>query len=132
MEIIINGRKWKIENIEILRKHIESRGKTNIEEIDLHADEDISDTNFFGLSVLINGDCSVIFYSRYEGDTGLVSHNPRYSGLPQAQLEFVLSNGQVDKYPLAWAVATEDALRALEHTFLHQTPDPRLVWQDTA
>ena len=55
-----------------------------------------------------------MMYLRHEADPGFSTRNPRYSGPPDATLEFMLSNEQLDLFPAAWTYPAEDVLRGLE------------------
>jgi hypothetical protein len=56
------------------------------------------------LCALINGDVGWLMYVREPRDAGFRSRNPSYQGDLQAQIEYRLSNGQLDSYPSAWAL----------------------------
>src|SRR5918996_4002273 len=54
---------------------------------------------FPALCALLNGDRGWLTCLRAEGDAGFSSRNPGYAGPPDAEIEFTLSTGQVDRYP---------------------------------
>ena len=49
---------------------------------------------------LINGEFGWLMYLRYDGDAGFSSRNPSYQGPSDAMIEYFLSNGQLDEYPV--------------------------------
>ena len=57
------------------------------------------------IAALINGNTGWLMYLRHHrGDAGFRSHNPDYAGPEDAVQDYILSNGQRDEYPLAWAL----------------------------
>lgn len=50
---------------------------------------------------------------RFDGDAGVSSRNPRYTGADDAMAEFQLGNGQVDAYPASWCSPRQEILDAL-------------------
>jgi hypothetical protein len=68
---------------------------------------------FPALCALLNGNVGWLTCLRAEGDAGFSSRNPGYSGPPDAEIEFMLSTGQVDRYPVAWTYPREDVLAAV-------------------
>ena len=66
------------------------------------------------LCALINGDRGWLMFLRSEGDAGMSSRDPAYVGAPDAEMEFQLTNGQVDRYPVAWTLPIQDIERAIE------------------
>lgn len=79
---------------------------------------------------LINGDQGFLMYMAEEGDTGLTSRNPEYSGAPDETIEYRLSNGQRDEYPAAWAISSSEVREALEQFRVHQRLPDWIVWYD--
>jgi hypothetical protein len=65
------------------------------------------------LCALLNGDIGWLTCLRAEGDAGFSSRNPGYSGPPDAEIEFMLSTGQVDPYPAAWTYPRAEVLEAV-------------------
>ena len=58
---------------------------------------------FPAICALMNGNRGWLMWVRHEGDAGFSSRNVAYSGSPEAEIEYMLSNGQVDRYPASWA-----------------------------
>ena len=69
--------------------------------------------SFPALCLLVNGEHGWLMCLRYSGDAGFSSRNPAYVGDPDATLEYYLSNGQRDVYPVAWAYPRERAVEAV-------------------
>jgi hypothetical protein len=60
------------------------------------------------MTALINGKFGWLMYIRENADPGFSSRNPNYDGPDDAEIEYVVSNGQRDRYPAAWALPVED------------------------
>ncbi len=68
------------------------------------------------------------------GDAGFSSRNPDYPGTEDdgETMEFMLSNGQLDRYPLAYALPVEQVKKALDFfEKRHELPD-FITWHDDA
>jgi hypothetical protein len=79
---------------------------------------------------LISGDVGWLMYLREHGDAGFSSRNPRYSGAPDALIDFYLGNGQHDRYPAAWVLPVAEVQRALEHFLTHAEAASWLTWHN--
>ena len=79
---------------------------------------------------LISGGLGWLMYLRGSGDAGFSSRNPAYSGPADAMLGYRLDNGQVDEYPLEWALPVEQVQQALEYFRHEQKPPPFVVWHN--
>jgi len=62
------------------------------------------------------------------GDCGYSSRDPDYDGNPGATMDFFLSNGQRDAYPLAWTVPLLVVERALDHFRRTGKRAPFVTW----
>ncbi|MBU2853023.1 hypothetical protein HF928_03035 [Acidithiobacillus ferriphilus] len=82
------------------------------------------------LCALINGDRGWLMFLRSEGDAGMSSRDPAYVGAPDAEMEFQLTNGQVDRYPVAWTLPIQDIERAIEFFKAYGEPAPFVSWHD--
>ena len=82
------------------------------------------------MSALINGEVGWLMYTREEGDAGFSSRNPHYDGPQDAEIEFVLSNGQRDLCPASWALPIAEVRRALEYFQREQRPPPFVAWHN--
>jgi hypothetical protein len=82
------------------------------------------------MCALINGETGWLMYLRYAGDPGFSSRNPSYAGPPEAMQEYCLNNGQLDEYPLAWALPTSEIFRALDYFKIEKRPAPWIAWHN--
>lgn len=89
-----------------------------------------SDEQGIGATIcaLINGDKGWLMYLRYHGDAGFSSRNPNYSGDENATLEFELSNGQLDEYPLSWVLPIDEVNQALTYFAKYKKPPKFIKW----
>ena len=126
MHLSVHGRCPVVTDLRDLQARLSAVPARQWAELVLGLEEEDSGENgtFFGLIVLTSGDRSFLVYFRYSGDAGFSSRHPSYTGPPAATLDFTISNGQVDQYPLAWTAPTANALRAIEYAFLHQARAP--------
>ena len=82
------------------------------------------------LCVLVNRDLAWLMFLQEEGNTGFHSVNPDYVGALDAEIEFFLSNGQQDEYPVRWCVSTSEALQAIRY-FFEQGQKPTFIsWHE--
>jgi ribosome maturation factor RimP len=81
------------------------------------------------MTALFSGGQAVLFVSSGD-EPGFSSRAARYAGRPDARLTFTLSNGREEDYPASWAVAGEDATRALEHYFFTGQRPSFVHWHD--
>jgi hypothetical protein len=82
------------------------------------------------MCALINDQLGWLMYLRESGDAGFSSRNPNYDGPPNAKLDYYLSNGQRDEYPLAWALPVAQIRQALEYFRIEQKPPPFIAWHN--
>jgi hypothetical protein len=82
------------------------------------------------LCALVNGDVGWLMYQRTPDDAGFSSRNPRYSGPDDATVEYVLANGQRDRYPASWALPLAEIHRALEYFRENRRLPPFIVWKE--
>jgi hypothetical protein len=82
------------------------------------------------ICALINGDLGWLMYLREEGDAGLRSDNLDYDGPPDAEIEYILSNGQLDRYPASWALPIQGIRQAIEYFEREHRPPPFIVWHE--
>lgn len=79
---------------------------------------------------LINDGYGWLMYLREESDSGLSSRNPDYDGSDDETMEFTLSNGQVDCYPMSWVIPADTVQKALRYfEEKHKIPD-FITWHD--
>ena len=82
------------------------------------------------MCALVRGDLGWLMYIRFDGDGGFSSRNPQYDGPPDAMLDYFLSNGQRDEYPVAWAFPIEQVRAALEFFQRERKPPPFISWHN--
>jgi hypothetical protein len=90
----------------------------------------VNHDQFPALSALLHDDAGWLMYLRYEGDAGFSSRNVNYSGEPDAKIEYLLSNGQLDEYPAAWAYSRREVFLALEFFALHGRVPEDIRWSN--
>lgn len=76
------------------------------------------------MCMLRNGQNAWLMYLRFEGDSGFVSQAPLTK--PGAA-SYVLANGQVDEYPLAWCINIEQCYKAMAYFFVNDGAMPSWV-----
>lgn len=76
------------------------------------------------ICMLRNGEHAFLMYLRSPDDSGFVSAG---SLLAERQIEYTLSNGQVDAYPDSWCVPLELCYRALAYFFVNEGRRPEWV-----
>jgi hypothetical protein len=76
------------------------------------------------ICTLINAEADRLMYLRFEGDAGFATRNPIHSGPPGTTIEYYLSNGQRDEYPVSSNITTNEAWRALRYFF----PKREMCW----
>jgi hypothetical protein len=67
-------------------------------------------------------------YLSEPGDSGFSSRNPDYDGPEDAEIDYILSNGQRDFYPASWALPLAIVERALEHFRATGERAPFVTW----
>lgn len=84
------------------------------------------------MGALTNGDFGWLMYLREEGDAGFSSRNPDYTGSDDdgKTMEFLLSNGQLDEYPLSFVLPLEQVIRALDYFEKYNRPPDFIVWHN--
>lgn len=89
-----------------------------------------TDENEQAMCALINGDFGLLMYLREEGDAGFSSRNPEYTGSNDETMEFYLSNGQLDEYPLSWVLPIEQIQRAIDYFEKYHEPPQFITWHN--
>jgi hypothetical protein len=82
------------------------------------------------LCLLKSHDRAMLMLLREDGDPGLSSRATDLND--DRDIEFTLSNGQVDTYPARWTVPFDEARRAAEFFWLKESPAPFIAWHDDA
>ncbi|MDE7224206.1 MAG: hypothetical protein K2O34_10550 [Acetatifactor sp.] len=84
------------------------------------------------MGALINGSFGWLMYLRQEGDAGFSSRNPGYAGSDDdgETMEFLLSNGQLDRYPLSYILPQEQIMEALDYFAKNNRPPEFIEWHN--
>lgn len=98
--------------------------KDNFKEISIELADEQS------LYVLINGDMGWLMYLKYEGDAGFSSRNPRFEGNEDDEMEFLLSNGQMDHYPSSWVLPIDVVNKAIAYFEEKAEKPPFITWYE--
>ena len=81
------------------------------------------------LCMLRNGEHAFLMYLRFREDSGFVSQG---ASAMEDEAEYVLSNGQVDVYPMAWCIPVEQCYQALAYFFVNDGLRPEFVaWHES-
>ena len=67
-------------------------------------------------------------YLRYEGDSGFSTRNPQVKS--NGNMEFRLSNGQIDLYPKSWTYPLPVIKEALLYFMTHSDLPTQVGWHD--
>lgn len=70
-------------------------------------------------------------YLRGEGDSGFSSRNPNYTGTDDRKvMDFLLSNGQLEHYPLSYVLPVGLVMEALVYFEKHHKLSDFIIWHD--
>lgn len=113
MQLSINDRKSTVATAADLRRHWEVVRGQEYSEVWLNDDDD---ENSPALCMLVHGEHAWLMWlpDRVGNPPFFTSLNPTYSGPPDAMIDFMLANGQLDEYPAIWALSLEEACAACE------------------
>jgi hypothetical protein len=123
----LNDQELSIATVSDLHQHLEQVRQQQFSEIWL-----ITDDAGPSLTILVNGIHAWLMYLYNQEDaSGSISRNPYYSGSTEATMQFFLSNGQREEYPIAWTLPLEDAFKACEYFLLNQGDrSSTIVWHE--
>ena len=79
---------------------------------------------------LINDQLAWIMFLRDPDDAGFSTRNLSYRGPSDATLDFVLGNGQRDRYPACWLYPADAVRRALEVFVRHGAFPHDIAWHN--
>lgn len=82
------------------------------------------------MTALINGSYGFLMYLPDDESAGFTSRNPEYSGSDDETMEFYLSNGQRDEYPLSWVLPIEQVEKAIDYFDKYHKIPPFITWHD--
>lgn len=127
MQFLLNAQELSMPPARDLRQFLEEVRQRQFSEVWLIAGDDGP-----SLTMLINGTSAWLMYLQTQDDVGFHSLNPSYHGPAELRMEFQLSNGQMDAYPVAWTLALEDAFEACEYFVTTQGGrSPAITWEDS-
>jgi hypothetical protein len=89
----------------------------------------LSDGSGASICLLKSGPRVLLMFFAKPGEVGLTSRSADTPVVP-ANLEFHLSNGQVDEHPASWTVPFDDGCRALEYFWFAKAPAPFIRWAE--
>lgn len=86
------------------------------------------------MMALINGVYDWLMYLREKGDSGFSSRNPEHEGTKDDRkvMDFMLSNGQLDYYPLFYVLPTEQVMKALNYFERNHKLPEFITWHNDA
>lgn len=98
-------------------------------EIWVYAKETESDER--AMCGLIHGDQGWLNYYKEEGDVGLSSRNPDYTGTDSDDqtMDFMM-NGELDPYPLSYVLPAEQVMKALDYFGRYHKLPEFITWHD--
>mgnify|MGYP000016876687 CR=1 FL=1 len=79
---------------------------------------------------LINGDWGWLNYYNEEGDAGLSSRNPNYTGADDDETMNFIINGELDSFPLSYVLPAEQVMEALEYFDKYHKLPTFITWHD--
>lgn len=128
MQLRVNTQALPIATVSDLRQHLERVRLQQFSEVWLTAGDDGP-----SLALFVNGTQAwLMFLCDHHGDPGFHSLNPSYHGPAELLMQFQLSNGQMDEYPVAWTLALKDACDACEYFATTQgRRSPAITWEDS-
>ncbi|MCI9320218.1 MAG: hypothetical protein HFH05_09095 [Lachnospiraceae bacterium] len=78
---------------------------------------------------LINGNWGWLNYYNEEGDAGLSSRNPNYTGTDDENMDFII-NGELAPFPLSYVLPAEQVMEALEYFEKYHKLPTFITWHD--
>lgn len=125
MQLLINKDHFEVSEVESLRSRLKHIRDMQFSEVWMQRL-----SSWPAICALVNCESAWLMFLRFEGDSGLSTRNPKYSGANNAVIEYYLSNGQRDEYPASWNITTTEALRALEYFLTEEKMAPWLQWHE--
>ncbi len=129
MKLIINKRETAIETAEDMERACDAVRQQFFSEVWLEGG-----AKGPSLVMLVNGRDALLIYFPGNGvPFGFTSRNPAYTGAPDAQIEFILANGDMEDYPARWTVPLAEGC-AVCRDFVEQrgARSSLITWHDDA
>ena len=82
------------------------------------------------IHALINGAVGWLMFLRFPDDAGFSSRNPQAEAGDDETIQYLLANGQVDRYPAAWAIPVCTVELALDYFRREGKQPPFIAWHD--
>src|SRR3990167_3707911 len=121
--IIFNGSELEATTIEKFGEYLNRFDEQECFELWVYAGNDAS------LCMLRNGKYAFLMCIRFCGDSGMVSCGDQKL---DGTVEYLLSNGQVDEYPISWCIDVDQCYKVLAYFFVNDGVFPDWVaWQST-
>ncbi len=127
MQVLLDAQEMSVPTAKDLRQCLEQVRQQQFSELWLIAGDDGP-----SLTMFVNEAYACLMYLQNPDDSGFHSLNLSYHGPAELRMKFQLSNGQMDEYPIAWALALEDACDACEYFVTTQGGrSPAITWEDS-
>ena len=128
MQFLFNGHTTLLTTMEDLRQQLQRIREQQFSEVWLEVGDEGP-----ALAMLVNGTHAWLLYlCDQNGDSGFSSRNRCKANSDETMMmQFQLSNGQMDAYPVSWTLSLEDAFAACEYFLLNQGErSPAIIWHD--
>ena len=123
IRIYFNGNELEPSTIEDFGKYLNRFDEQDSFELWLHEGNEVS------ICMLRNGKYAFLMNIRFCGDSGMVSCGDQNV---EGTMEYTLSNGQVDEYPISWCIDIEQCYKALAYFLVNNGLIPDwIIWQST-
>jgi hypothetical protein len=127
MQFLFNGHTTLLTIMEDLRQQLQRIREQQFSEVWLEVRDEGP-----ALAMLVNGTHAWLLYlCDQNGGPGFSSRNLCEANSDETMIQFQLSNGQIDEYPVSWTLSLEDAFAACEYFLLNRGErSPAIVWHD--
>jgi hypothetical protein len=122
--LLIDGVEEVVRDVRELRRRIVAALRKQFAEVQLVRGER-PEHNLFGL---FNNDHAVLSYTRNIDEASFSARSNDVGSAAAQSLEFFLSNGQCDEYPVAETISSADAAKAFDYFFKQENLPPWIKW----
>lgn len=123
MVVTFNGRPVSMRSVKELEMALDQFDRTPVFELVCSSEGDGP-----VLFMLRNSQWAWLLYMTEPGDAGL--HSEGDASL-SGTTSYILSNGQVDEYPLAWCIPVSDCYKAVTYFYAHEGARPAVNWRES-
>lgn len=123
MILFINDVEEAVNSIESLSKRLASIQ-------DIFTEIWLEESDGPSIACFKNDDRCFLMYLRESGDSGFTTRSQENIENGENKIEFILSNGQRDEYPVSWTIPYSDGRKAIEYFYLHKDMLPELTWHE--